>query len=166
MGAEVLPVKNKVAVDRLRRRFDGYRKHQTECVPRFNQSFNGLVEQNVQETLVLRQRYLESKAKRAAKKTDKKQNDGPTSQAGQPGQAAPGSQQPPQPSQPGGLGVSTTRGCAPPGGWGQVCPGLEGVERRGPRLGVAGRDAGQQGHASAEPSPIAFEVHVTSARVP
>ncbi|KAJ1526075.1 hypothetical protein ONE63_009240 [Megalurothrips usitatus] len=78
MGAEVLPAKKQVAVDRLRRRFDGYRKHQTDCVPRFNQSFDGLVEQNVQDTFLLRQRFLENKAKRAAKsaKTDKKQADG------------------------------------------------------------------------------------------
>ncbi|KAK3923196.1 Neurogenic protein mastermind [Frankliniella fusca] len=91
MGAEVLPVKKQVAVERLRRRFEGYRKHQTDCIPRFNQSFNGLAEQNIQETLVLRQRYLESKAKRAQKKTDKKQSD---PQALGPGPPPQGPQQP------------------------------------------------------------------------
>ncbi|KAE8749016.1 hypothetical protein FOCC_FOCC004183 [Frankliniella occidentalis] len=92
MGAEVLPGKQvkQVTVDRLRRRFEGYRKHQTDCIPRFNQSFNGLAEQNIQETLVLRQRYLESKAKRAAKKTDKKQTDPQALGPGPP----PGPQQP------------------------------------------------------------------------
>ncbi|TGZ46467.1 hypothetical protein DBV15_08916 [Temnothorax longispinosus] len=47
----------------------------TDCIPRFDQSFNGLCEQNIQDTIALKQRYLESKAKRQAKKTDKKQSD-------------------------------------------------------------------------------------------
>lgn len=64
-----------VVVDRLRRRLGGYRRRHTDCVPRYHQSFNGHVEQNNQDTQVLKQRFLESKAKRQAKKTDKKQND-------------------------------------------------------------------------------------------
>ena len=71
---DVLPPKRQAVVDRLRRRIESYRRRQSECIPRFDQSFNGLCEQNIQETLVLKQRFLESKAKRAAKKTDKKQD--------------------------------------------------------------------------------------------
>ncbi|KAG7204655.1 hypothetical protein KM043_005070 [Ampulex compressa] len=72
---EVLTPKRQAVVDRLRRRIESYRRRQTDCIPRFDQSFNGLCEQNIQDTLVLKQRFLESKAKRQAKKTDKKQND-------------------------------------------------------------------------------------------
>ncbi|GFG38391.1 hypothetical protein Cfor_12425, partial [Coptotermes formosanus] len=70
---DVLPPKRQAVFDRLRRRIEGYRRRQSDCIPRFDQSFNGICEQNIQETLVLKQRFLESKAKRAAKKTDKKQ---------------------------------------------------------------------------------------------
>ncbi|KAF7407709.1 hypothetical protein HZH66_002246 [Vespula vulgaris] len=74
---EVLTPKRQAVVDRLRRRIESYRRRQTDCVPRFDQSFNGLCEQNIQDTLVLKQRFLESKAKRQAKKTDKKQAEQP-----------------------------------------------------------------------------------------
>lgn len=72
---EVLTPKRQAVVDRLRRRIESYRRRQTDCIPRFDQSFNGLCEQNTYDTQVLKQRFLESKAKRQAKKTDKKQND-------------------------------------------------------------------------------------------
>ncbi|XP_043267905.1 neurogenic protein mastermind-like isoform X2 [Venturia canescens] len=72
---EVLTPKRQAVVDRLRRRITGYRRRQTDCIPRFDQSFNGLCEQNIQDTLVLKQRFLENKNKRQAKKTDKKQNE-------------------------------------------------------------------------------------------
>lgn len=72
---EVLTPKRQAVVDRLRRRIENYRRRQTDCIPRFDQSFNGLCEQNIQDTLVLKQRFLESKAKRQAKKTDKKQSE-------------------------------------------------------------------------------------------
>lgn len=72
---EVLPPKRQAVVDRLRRRIESYRRRQTDCIPRFDQSFNGLCEQNIQDTIALKQRFLESKAKRQAKKTDKKQSD-------------------------------------------------------------------------------------------
>ncbi|XP_025160488.1 neurogenic protein mastermind-like [Harpegnathos saltator] len=74
MGDVITP-KRQAVVDRLRRRIEGYRRRQTDCIPRFDQSFNGLCEQNIQDTLMLKQRFLESKAKRQAKKTDKKQSD-------------------------------------------------------------------------------------------
>lgn len=72
---EVPTPKRQAIYDRLRRRITSYRRRQTDCIPRFDQSFNGLCEQNIQDTLVLKQRFLESKAKRQAKKTDKKQNE-------------------------------------------------------------------------------------------
>ncbi|XP_032678606.1 neurogenic protein mastermind-like isoform X7 [Odontomachus brunneus] len=75
MGEVLITPKRQAVVDRLRRRIESYRRRQTDCIPRFDQSFNGLCEQNIQDTLMLKQRFLESKAKRQAKKTDKKQND-------------------------------------------------------------------------------------------
>lgn len=70
---DVLPPKRQVAFERLRRRIDGYRKRQTEFMPRYDQCSNGYREQNCQETLALKQKYLENKTKRTAKKQDKKQ---------------------------------------------------------------------------------------------
>lgn len=50
-----------------------YRQHHTESVPRFDQSFSGACEQQSVETVILQKRFLENKAKKAAKKADKKQ---------------------------------------------------------------------------------------------
>lgn len=50
-----------------------YRQHHTECGPRFDQSFTGACEQQSIETVTLQKRFLENKAKKAAKKADKKQ---------------------------------------------------------------------------------------------
>lgn len=60
-------------IDRLKKRIGNYRQHHTICGPRFDQSFNGACEQQSIETVVLQKRFLENKAKKAAKKADKKQ---------------------------------------------------------------------------------------------
>lgn len=70
--SEPLPPKRQAVVERLRRRIEGYRRHQSNCMPRFDQSFNGVVEQNLQDTLLLKQRFLENKPKRPVKKSEKK----------------------------------------------------------------------------------------------
>lgn len=45
-------------------------------MPRFDQSFSGLCEQNLHDTLQLKQRFLDAKAKRAPKTNkDKKQQE-------------------------------------------------------------------------------------------
>ncbi|KAK5649778.1 hypothetical protein RI129_000807 [Pyrocoelia pectoralis] len=44
-------------------------------MPRFDQTFTGLCEQNLQDTLQLKQRYLDTKNKRTPKSKDKKQQD-------------------------------------------------------------------------------------------
>ncbi|KAG5887797.1 hypothetical protein JTB14_024012 [Gonioctena quinquepunctata] len=41
-------------------------------MPRFDQSFSGICEQNLQDTMQLKQRYLDAKAKRVPKSKDKK----------------------------------------------------------------------------------------------
>lgn len=75
---EQLKPERKVIVDRLRRRMETYRRRQTDCTPRFEQTFSGVCEQQTIETNQLQKRFLESKAKRQAKKTDKKQTDNST----------------------------------------------------------------------------------------
>lgn len=61
---------------RLRRRIESYRRRQNDCMPRFDQSFSGLCEQNLHDTLQLKQRFLDAKAKRAPKTNkDKKQQE-------------------------------------------------------------------------------------------
>lgn len=62
-------------IDRLKKRMDVYRRHHTDCGPRFDQTFNGVCEQQNLETCALQKRFLENKAKKAAKKSDKKQSD-------------------------------------------------------------------------------------------
>lgn len=76
--ADVLPPKKQAVVDRLRRRIESYRRHQTDCIPRFDHTFNGVVEQNLQDTLLLKQRFIESKSKsRGLKKSEKKPPENP-----------------------------------------------------------------------------------------
>lgn len=60
-------------IERLKKRVGNYRHHHHECRPRFDQSFTGACEQQSHETVILQQRFLENKAKKAAKKADKKQ---------------------------------------------------------------------------------------------
>ncbi|CAD7013075.1 unnamed protein product [Ceratitis capitata] len=71
-GTETVPPKRQQMVDRLRRRIENYRRRQTDCVPRYEQTFNTVCEQQNHETAALQKRFLESKNKRAVKKTEKK----------------------------------------------------------------------------------------------
>jgi hypothetical protein len=75
--------RRQAVVDRLRKRIENYRKRQSECLPKHDRSFNGFCEQNLQDTMLLKQKFLETKAKRAAKKSEKKTE--PASAAGGPG---------------------------------------------------------------------------------
>lgn len=54
-------------VDRLRRRIELYRRHHNVCIPIHENTTNGLNEQHRRETLLLRQKFLEAKAKKAKK---------------------------------------------------------------------------------------------------
>jgi len=58
--------------DRVQRRLEKYRNRHDESIPRFEHTLNGINEQQKQETLLLRQRFLEPKAKKSNKKNDKK----------------------------------------------------------------------------------------------
>lgn len=62
-------------VDRLQRRMDSYRRRHRAAEPRFDQTFNGVCEQQSIETSQLQKRVLENKAKKIAKKAEKKQVD-------------------------------------------------------------------------------------------
>ncbi|KAI5641961.1 mamL-1 domain-containing protein [Phthorimaea operculella] len=72
MEEMILPPKRQAVVDRLRRRIETYRRRQSECVPRFDQSFSGACEQQNLETSALQKRFLEAKTKRQVKKSDRK----------------------------------------------------------------------------------------------
>ncbi|CAH2091857.1 unnamed protein product [Euphydryas editha] len=61
-----------IIMSRRKRRIETYRRRQSECVPRFDQSFSGACEQQNLETSALQKRFLEGKAKRQAKKTERK----------------------------------------------------------------------------------------------
>ncbi|XP_063697315.1 neurogenic protein mastermind [Culicoides brevitarsis] len=76
---EQLNPKRQAVVDRLKRRIETYRRRQSDCTPRFEQTFSGVCEQQTIETNQLQKRFLESKAKRQAKnKTDKNKADNST----------------------------------------------------------------------------------------
>lgn len=74
-NASELTPKRQAVVDRLKKRMNLYRKRQNDSIPRFDQTFSGICEQQSIETNVLQKRFVESKAKRVAKKADKKQTD-------------------------------------------------------------------------------------------
>merc|ERR1712123_508635 len=61
--------KNQAAIDRLRKRMEGYRDMQSTRLPQYDQTMNHMNTQQIQETLVLRQKFLESKAKKPNKKS-------------------------------------------------------------------------------------------------
>lgn len=67
--------KRAMVFDRLKKRVNGYRRRQSDSIPRFEQTFSGICEQQSIETKILQKRFVESKAKRVAKKADKKQTD-------------------------------------------------------------------------------------------
>lgn len=76
-SAPELTPQKKAVFERLKKRMNLYRKRQTETIPRFDQTFTGICEQQNIETNLLQKKFLESKAKRVAKKTDKKGGDLP-----------------------------------------------------------------------------------------
>ena len=66
MGDLVSPRRRDV-YDRLRRRIEHYRSHNQSHLARLDQPQHGHLDQQRQETLLLQQRWLESKAKRSSK---------------------------------------------------------------------------------------------------
>lgn len=71
---DILPQRRQTVVDRLRRRIEQYRRHQSSCLPRYD-NLDSLLDQRRKDTLELRQRFLEAKAKKANKKGDHKNKD-------------------------------------------------------------------------------------------
>lgn len=64
-----VPPKNQAAIERLRKRMEGYREMQTSRLPEYEQTMNHMNSQQMQDTLTLRQKFLESKAKKPNKKS-------------------------------------------------------------------------------------------------
>ncbi|XP_064481840.1 uncharacterized protein LOC135394788 isoform X1 [Ornithodoros turicata] len=71
MRGDVLPPKRQAVVDRLRRRIELYRRHHNATLPRYEAAANAIYEEQHQDTLMLKQRYLESKTKKAKKNEHK-----------------------------------------------------------------------------------------------
>ena len=63
-----VPPKNQ-AIERLHKRMEVYRDNQARRLPEYEQTRNHMNTQQMQETLVLRQKYLDSKAKKPNKKS-------------------------------------------------------------------------------------------------
>ncbi|XP_035829433.1 putative uncharacterized protein DDB_G0292330, partial [Aplysia californica] len=61
--------KRKDVVDKIRRRIDVYRHHHSSSAGRYHGARPGIYEQQKQDTLQLRQRWLDSRAKKAAKQS-------------------------------------------------------------------------------------------------
>lgn len=66
--AEVTPSKRQENLERFQNRLAGYKKHSQECVRKYQHTFDALVEQDVDQTLFLKQKFLQNKEKRAAKR--------------------------------------------------------------------------------------------------
>ncbi|XP_064636277.1 mastermind-like protein 2 [Lineus longissimus] len=73
---DFLSPKRKDVVERLRRRIDLYRRHNNGRLQAFEPSINGLYEQTRQDTLLLHQRWLDNKAKKASKHKSKGDSSG------------------------------------------------------------------------------------------
>ncbi|XP_013790706.2 mastermind-like protein 3 [Limulus polyphemus] len=73
---DILPPKRQAVVDRLRRRIELYRRKQNGSLIRYEQTSNGWNHQQRQDTIFLKQRYLETKAKKAKKNDNKSTKDG------------------------------------------------------------------------------------------
>ncbi|GAB6023047.1 hypothetical protein CHUAL_007139 [Chamberlinius hualienensis] len=74
---DVLPPRRQAVMDRLRRRIERYRLHHlSSCLPRYNSNLNGILQQQQQDTIILRQRFLEAKAKKSGKKSEPKSKAG------------------------------------------------------------------------------------------
>lgn len=59
---DLLPPKRQAVVERLGRRLEYYRRHRDSVIPRYDLAESGSLDQTRQETLLMRQRFLESKA--------------------------------------------------------------------------------------------------------
>ena len=57
------------AIERLQRRMENYREMQSNRLPQYNQTMNQVNVQQLQDTKLLRQKFLESKAKKPNKKS-------------------------------------------------------------------------------------------------
>ena len=66
--------KSQAAIERLRKRMEGYRDLQTHRLPDYEQTMNHVNSQQMQDTVVLRQKYHESKAKKPNKKSSSASN--------------------------------------------------------------------------------------------
>ncbi|KAG8198422.1 hypothetical protein JTE90_021663 [Oedothorax gibbosus] len=77
-SGDLLPSKRQTVVDRLRRRLEAYRRHQGSCLPRYDQAASGQYDIQRMETMQLKQRFLENKAKKTRRNDNRTTNGGET----------------------------------------------------------------------------------------
>lgn len=68
--------KRRDVLDRLRRRFEVYRRQQNGVQQRYDFGQKPIIEQEKQHALILHKKWLESKAKKASKSKSKSDNSG------------------------------------------------------------------------------------------
>ncbi len=76
--AEVTPSKRQEYLERFQNRLAGYKKQSQESVRKYQHTLDALVEQDADQTLFLKQKFLQNKEKRAAKKKLDNPNNNPS----------------------------------------------------------------------------------------
>lgn len=66
--ADVLPRKRQAEIERFQNRLTNYKRHSLQCENKFKNTFEALVEHDLDQTQFLQQKFVQSKEKRAAKK--------------------------------------------------------------------------------------------------
>lgn len=61
---------NQQSIERLKRRMDGYRDLHNTKLPKYNHTANQINLQQIKDTKLLRQKFLESKTKKTSKKSN------------------------------------------------------------------------------------------------
>lgn len=65
--AEVTPSKRQENLERFHNRLAGYRKHSQEATRKFQPTFDAIIEQDSDQTLFLKQKFLQNRERKASK---------------------------------------------------------------------------------------------------
>lgn len=65
--AEVTPSKRQENLERFQNRLAGYKKHSQESARKYQQTFDAIIEQDSDQTLFLKSKFLASKERKASK---------------------------------------------------------------------------------------------------
>lgn len=65
--AEVTPSKRQENLERFQNRLAGYKKHSQESARKYQHTFDAIIEQDSDQTLFLKQKFLQNKERKASK---------------------------------------------------------------------------------------------------